>query len=313
MGSDPIGGMMKKLLFILLLLPSLVFAAGQGNVVYSTNCSGETAVSVICIKTGTTEVYRGDGSQSIPLLPFYQLANCTGVITEGHYCWDTVLKTLCIGDGTACSAVSAVSMAIGGAVGGGATSGSIPYVDASGNMAQDNASLNFAVDTGTLTADIIATTGTDPKVTVPNADAPASLADGDLWVDTGVDAVGISDGTNKYYARPDKMKTCAENCSVAATELNAIVTVTAAATVTLPPVAANIYGARVCAYSTGANVISIDPNAADRIILAGVALNDGNKINTGGAAGDFMCLICDGAAGWIAGPGGRSGTWTDGS
>lgn len=83
--------------------------------------------------------------------------------------------------------------------------------------------------------------------------------------------------------------------------------VTAAATPKLPPVAA---GSSLLVYSTGANIISVDPDDADRIRLDGAALTDGHKITSPGAAGDFVMLYADGTDGWTVI--GRSGTWTDG-
>jgi len=83
--------------------------------------------------------------------------------------------------------------------------------------------------------------------------------------------------------------------------------VTAAATPKLPPVAA---GASLLLYSTGANIFSVDPDDADRIRLDGVALTDGHKITSPGAAGDFVMLYADSADGWTVI--GRSGAFTDG-
>jgi hypothetical protein len=86
-----------------------------------------------------------------------------------------------------------------------------------------------------------------------------------------------------------------------------VVFVTGAAVITLPAVAA---GMNVIVYSTGANAVSVDANAADRIILDGTALNDGDKVTSASAAGDYICLIYESADGWVNL--GRSGTWTDG-
>jgi len=63
-------------------------------------------------------------------------------------------------------------------------------------------------------------------------------------------------------------------------------------------------------YSSGANAVSVDANAADRIVLDGTALDDGDKITSASGAGDFIVLWADSAVGWRTL--GRSGTWTDG-
>lgn len=86
------------------------------------------------------------------------------------------------------------------------------------------------------------------------------------------------------------------------------VMVTAAVTRTLPAVSST--GMAICYYSTGANVITIDANASDAIILDGVPLDDGDSIDSSGAAGDFICLLNHAASGWVTL--GRKGTWIDG-
>lgn len=79
-----------------------------------------------------------------------------------------------------------------------------------------------------------------------------------------------------------------------------------AGTWALPAVAA---GMNICVYSTTAAAVVINPDDADRIILDGTALSDGDSITSASAAGDFICLIGDSADGWTTL--GRSGTWTD--
>ena len=56
--------------------------------------------------------------------------------------------------------------------------------------------------------------------------------------------------------------------------------------------------------------VSIDPNASDRIVLAGTALDDGDKITGDSTAGSFVELYCDGANGWRTLNVG--GAWVDG-
>jgi len=86
--------------------------------------------------------------------------------------------------------------------------------------------------------------------------------------------------------------------------------ISAAGTVTLPAVSAALYGARMIVMVTAAVAVSIDPNASDRIVLAGTALTDGNKITNDSTAGSFVELYCDGANGWRTLNVG--GVWIDG-
>jgi hypothetical protein len=92
---------------------------------------------------------------------------------------------------------------------------------------------------------------------------------------------------------------------------NAGMYVTAACTVTLPAVSACGVGSIVLVYVRDASeTVIIDANAADRIILYGTALDDGDSIDSPGAAGDFIVLWATDANGWVSL--GASGTWTDG-
>lgn len=99
----------------------------------------------------------------------------------------------------------------------------------------------------------------------------------------------------------------AGDATLVASEMNGMVFVTATATITLPAVT---IGTTVCVYSTTAAAVHVDANASDRIRLNGTALDDGDKVSSASAAGDFICLIGDSADGWTTL--GRSGTWTDG-
>lgn len=83
---------------------------------------------------------------------------------------------------------------------------------------------------------------------------------------------------------------------------------TGSVTVTLPPVA---HGMRVCVYdvdATAAVIIEVDDN--DIIKLNGTNLDAGDTIDSGGAAGDFMCLNGLDTLTWITTE--SAGTWTDG-
>ena len=57
-------------------------------------------------------------------------------------------------------------------------------------------------------------------------------------------------------------------------------------------------GDALIVYSTGANVVTVKPNAADRIVLNGVAKADGVTIVSDGVAGTYITLVCDSADGW---------------
>jgi hypothetical protein len=91
----------------------------------------------------------------------------------------------------------------------------------------------------------------------------------------------------------------------AAQVLGHFILLTAAATITLPPVAV---GSLVTLYSTGANAVSVYPDPNDRIVLEGSAGGNGKKITSASAAGNFTTLVGDSAAGWTVV--GWSGTWT---
>jgi len=84
-----------------------------------------------------------------------------------------------------------------------------------------------------------------------------------------------------------------------------LVLVTQTATITLPPV---VVGATVTIYSTTAAAVLVDPDDDDRIVLNGVAGDNGKKLTSASGAGDFVTLIGDSADGWTII--GRSGTWT---
>jgi len=89
---------------------------------------------------------------------------------------------------------------------------------------------------------------------------------------------------------------------------NTLVLVTAAKTVTLPAV---MPGMDLIVLGTGANAINVDPNDADQIRLAGAQLTAGNKVTSGGAAGDMVHLITESADGFVVIN--SAGTWSDGS
>jgi hypothetical protein len=84
-----------------------------------------------------------------------------------------------------------------------------------------------------------------------------------------------------------------------------VIYVTGAATITLPAIAA---GMSVTIITIGAVEVSVDPNASDKIVLDGTALDDGDKITNASTAGDIAVLTYYSADGWYASTNG----WTDG-
>jgi hypothetical protein len=89
-----------------------------------------------------------------------------------------------------------------------------------------------------------------------------------------------------------------------------VIYVSGAGTYTLPAVSGVITGGLITVSVIGAITVSLDPDAADRIILNGVALDDGDKITSDGAAGATVTLHKDSANGWTV-IGGSIG-WIDG-
>ncbi len=81
------------------------------------------------------------------------------------------------------------------------------------------------------------------------------------------------------------------------------------ATTILHPATADYFA---CYYSTGANVIKVDPQSGSmQITLNGTATGtNGEEIDSPGAAGDEICLHNQSAT--VAVTGGRSGVWIDG-
>jgi hypothetical protein len=79
----------------------------------------------------------------------------------------------------------------------------------------------------------------------------------------------------------------------------------ASVTLTLP---AAVDGMSITVICTTANVGIVDSNASDLIILDGTALDDGDSIDSPGAAGDVVVLTYYDATGWFA----SSNTWVDG-
>lgn len=150
----------------------------------------------------------------------------------------------------------------------------------------------------------------DPAVT---NDVDEGYVPGNLWFNTATGHLwwmeSNADGAAVWNnAAKERITTVSGTTSLSAGQCyNGTVYVSVATTVTLPAIAD---GMCVRVYSTGANVVTIDVQAADRIRLDGTALSDGNTIDSSGAAGDFIELRYDSSDGWSTWA--RSGTWADG-
>lgn len=79
----------------------------------------------------------------------------------------------------------------------------------------------------------------------------------------------------------------------------------ASVTLTLPAVATGASYTIIC---NTANTVIVDANGADLIILDGTSLDDGDSIDSPGAAGDLVTLTYYDGTGWFA----VSNSWTDG-
>ena len=120
---------------------------------------------------------------------------------------------------------------------------------------------------------------------------------------------GWSDGWRGQITGLTPVINIGANATLTASQcLGQIVRVTATATITLPPV---VIGSKVTILSTTAAAIHVDPNAADRLILDGVTLDDGDKASSASGAGNQITLFGDSVAGWTSI--GTIGSWTDGS
>jgi hypothetical protein len=78
-----------------------------------------------------------------------------------------------------------------------------------------------------------------------------------------------------------------------------------AVTFTLPPV---VTGMMVTIYAATAQIITVDPNDADRLILDGVAKADGVSITSPGGLANIITLYGDSVNGWTVIS--RGGTWS---
>ena len=139
----------------------------------------------------------------------------------------------------------------------------------------------------------------------------ASVTDTDVAL---TDAAGIFSATNVGTALLEASKVVTKSTAASYTigttnsrELyGGVIYVTGAATITIPAVAD---GASFTVITIGAVAVSVDPNAADLIMLDGTALADGDKVTNTSTAGDIAVFTYYDATGWYC----ASNTWTDGN
>lgn len=68
-------------------------------------------------------------------------------------------------------------------------------------------------------------------------------------------------------------------------------------TYTIPAVASST-GKAIIFYVVGTNALTIDPNASEIVVKAGTPLAGGTALTLTGAAGNYVCLVCDGTR-WV--------------
>ncbi len=197
----------------------------------------------------------------------------------------------------------------------------------------DDDTLNISIDNDTCTGLTFEPTSVDTTPGV--AGTPFILtrsADADTWAELAGAVITVQEGTTQagrtfhntnvaggtlgstavtwMDESAQVTKTTATNYTIGTTnprELRGgIITVTGAAVLAIPAVT---NGDSFLVATQGAVAVSVDPNAADKIYLDGVALDDGDKITNLSTSGDaaFFWSRNDGT-GWNA----LTNAWTDG-
>lgn len=239
-----------------------------------TNCTG---LPIVAGTTGTLTVARGG----------------TGVATSG------TTSQIAVGGGTSSPIVWTTATGTGSPVR--ATSPTLVTpalgTPASGNLANCTALNATQLTSGTIPA---------ARVGAAHIDALTEIAAA-LKAGTGAKLVtNGNDASVPIYTE----KHAASHTISAAECYGGVHYVTAAATITLPAVAA---GMSVTIITVGAVAVSVDPNASDLIMLEGTALDDGDKITNGSTSGDIAVLTYYDATGWYASTATAAGAaWTDG-
>jgi hypothetical protein len=185
------------------------------------------------------------------------------------------------------------------------------------NVLTGEAAFSYNATTNTLSVDNLAISSI---LTVDTLNAGAFLFEG-ATADANETTLNVVDPTaDRTINLPNAsgtvalaeivVKSTAANYTIGTTDprelYGGVIYVTAAATLTIPAVAA---GASFTVITIGAVAVSVDPNAADLIYLDGVALSDGDKITNTSTAGDIAVLTYYDATGWVA----ITNSWTDGN
>jgi len=154
-------------------------------------------------------------------------------------------------------------------------------------------------------------------LTVADGNGSPPTADGQIKYDRTTERLQVGDGTNtrEFIPCPNTtVKTTATAYTVGTADSceldGGFVTVTGAAVITLPAVTV---GNSVTVQTIGAVAVSVDTNASDRMLLDGVALDDGDKATNTSTTGDTLYCVGESADGWSClsiSAGG--GVWTDG-
>ena len=143
------------------------------------------------------------------------------------------------------------------------------------------------------------------------------LLDTNANYDTTANAITIFQGTARadgtieggFYPTIDSGSidtyTYAANQTLTASQCyGSVIYMTGAGTLTLPAIAS---GMSLTVITIGAVAVSVDPNASDKILLDGTALDDGDKITNASTAGDITTLSYYSSDGWYS----ASNSWTD--
>ena len=179
----------------------------------------------------------------------------------------------------------------------------VSYSPASGYAVKQLAASETVAGVSELATDAETVTGTaTDRITTPanitaKMAAPGAIGGTTPAAGTFTDLLGL---TSVITATTDTTLAAAQ-CK------GQIVRVTATATITLPAV---VIGSLVTIISTTAAVVHVKANASDRIILSGVAMDDGDKATSPGNAGNQITVWGDSSAGWTEI--GMIGAFTDG-
>lgn len=163
-----------------------------------------------------------------------------------------------------------------------------------------------AIETASISSVDIATQVTGLGTAVATALGNNANATGGFSTGTGTATLTnktINNGTNTLAVNTASY--AANHTATTAECYGSVLYVTAAATITLPAVAA---GMSLTVITIGAVAVSVDPNASEILVLDGTALTGGHKATNLSTAGDIITLTYYGSGSWH----GASNAWTDG-